>query len=216
MDKTTRRIIKWRKGILRKRLAKLPNFWWSIGVFVLFILLLILSFCTYEKCNWLSGVLVSASCGCFTGLIFYFLSNVRNNKEAKLKKEYLNIKLVYEILINIVNYSSCYGKYYKFLGTKRDVFEDGYSIMSLLDELEEKRGIIPLDIYDVVASKGYDPMDRDNINSYRDMIAATNNVKDMEKCILKIGEELISVADTLQELLQEREDQIMFIGKYFF
>lgn len=52
----------------------------------------------------------------------------------------------------------------------RDALEDGFAILSKLDELESARYNIAYHIYDTVSSIGYDPIDRDNIASYRERI----------------------------------------------
>lgn len=215
ISKEMRPLFRYRNKEIRRRVRKLPHLWWSIAIFVLAILLLCVSLFIYKWNNWLSGVLVSASCGCFTGLTFYFLTNIRNNKELKLQKEYTAIKKTYEIITSILKYAD----YYKFFiissFPKRNALEDGFEVLSLLDELETARNQIDLSVYDTAKSLRYDPIDLDNVNSYRNKIKESENAESMESTIIWISEQLLPAADTLHELLYERKDQINFIYKHF-
>lgn len=216
MDKTTRAIIKYRKKEARSRMIRLPNFKWSIWIFVFFLLLLLLSWIVYKYNNWLSGVLVSASCGCVTGLVFYFLANLRNNQGIKLQYEYDSIKEVYDIISKIMGYEDYYRYYRPVWGEKRNIHNDCYEILSLLDELETARGKIPYSIYDFVKSLGYDPIDHDNLSTYRTWLNDDGNDELLKKRIKEISDALLPVADELHDPLYTRKDQLMFLGRYFF
>lgn len=218
MDKTTRALIKYRKKEVRNRMIRLPNFKWSIGIFTVFLLLLLLSWIVYECNNWLSGVLVSTSCGCVTGLIFYFLANLRNNQGISLQYEYDAIRNVYDIISKIRGYEHYYRYYRPIWGEKRNIHNDCYEILSLLDELESAREKIPDSVYDTVKSLGYDPIDRDNLNTYRAWLNDNDEENDeiLKRRIKEISDALLPVADELHDPLYTRKDQLMFLGRYFF
>lgn len=212
---SVQRIIQHRNREIRTQLFRLSPFLWTIIIFMIALLLLFLSFLIYDYCNWASGVLVSTSCGCFTGLVFYFLSNIRNNKVAKLQKEYKQLKDVLDVIRNITNTASYY-KLKVLYGSKRDVFEDREKVYIWIDELELARNQLPLDLYDILSEKGYDPADRDNLNNYRDSLYNSNEADVIETTLLDIQTELLPLADKMQELYREREDQLMLLGKHFF
>lgn len=214
-DKAIKRILRYRNRELRTRLFQLSPFWFSIIIFVIALLILAISLFIYDYNNWASGVLVSTSCGCFTGLVFYFLSNIRNNKIAKLQKEYRQLKEVLDILKNITNLADCY-KFKRLFGERRNIFDDSELIVLWLNDLENARNHLPLEIYDILPEKGYDPVDRDNLNSYRDRICSAESEKLAEAMLLEINKELLPLLDYLQEMYREREDQIMLMGKHFF
>lgn len=214
-DKTVKRIIQHRNQELRSRLFSLSPFWWAIIIFLIALLLLVLSFLIYDYSNWASGALVSTSCGCFTGLVFYFLSNIRNNKVAKLQKEYKQLKDVLDVIRNITNIANCY-KLKALYGSKRDIFEDRENVYLWIDELELARNQLPIELYDILPEKGYDPVDRDNLNNYRESLYNSNEVDVIEATLLDIQTELLPLADKMQELYREREDQLMLLGKHFF
>ena len=216
MDKATRTIIKYRKKEVRHRMIRLPNFKWSIWIFVFFLLLLLLSWVVYKYNNWLSGVLVSTSCGCVTGLVFYFLANLRNNQGIKLQYEYDSLKDVYDIISKIMGYEHYYRYYRPAWGEKQNIHNDCYKILSLLDELETARGKIPYSIYDTVKSLGYDPIDRDNLSTYRSWLNDDGNDELLTERIKEISDALLPVADELHDPLYTRKDQLMFLGRYFF
>lgn len=214
-DKMIRSIIQHRNRELRARLFGLSPLWWSIIIFLIAISLLIISFVIFDSCNWASGALVSTSCGCFTGLVFYFLSNVRNNKLSKLQKEYSQLQTVLEVLKNITNTAGCY-KLKVLLGGRRDVYEDRENVYLWLGELEAARNQLPYTLYDILPEKGYDPADRDNLNSYRDQLLHSDQEQLVKAAIVGINDELLPLVDHLQELYREREDQLMLMGKHFF
>lgn len=210
-----RQVIKIRNKEIRQGVSKLPHIWWLVAILLVAVGLLVLSRFTYQCAPWLSGVLVSASCGCFTGLTFYFLVNIRNNKERKLQKEYSALKQTFDILMVVLGYGDYYRFYKKMWPGKHNAVDDGFEILSFLDELEQARNKIDSSIYDTVTTLGYDPLDRDNMNSYREKLNTSDSVASMEANILLICKELLPAADKLQALLREREDQITFIGNYF-
>ena len=214
-DKTVKRIIQHRNRELRTQLFRLPPFRWAIVIFFLAVLLLLLSFIVYDYSNWASSALVSTSCGCFTGLVFYFLSNIRNNKVAKLQKEYKQLKDVLDVVKNIINIADYY-KFKALYGGKRDVIDDRNYILLELNDLESTRGQLSIELYDILSEQGYDPADRDNINSYRESLCNSNQSNMIEAAIRNIHKELLPLADKLQELYREREDQLMLMGKHFF
>ena len=111
-----RQIIKYRNKEIRESVLKLPHLRWLSIIHLVAAGLLTISYFTYEEMPWFSGALVSASCGCFTGLIFYFLVKIRNNREKKIRQEYLSLKKTDDILKCISNY----GEYYKLYMSQYD------------------------------------------------------------------------------------------------
>ena len=213
-DNTIKPFIRYRKKELRTRFFKLSNFWCTVLILLLSIIILAISCFIYECNSWLSGALVSVSCGCFTGLVLYFLSNLRNNKLAKIKREHQQLKDVIDVLNNITTIISCH-KYKILLFEKRDIFADSADVFHMLYELEEARNKLPLELYNVLTKKGYDPADRDNLNNYRDQLSNSDDKVLAKKSLLYIYDELLPLADHLQELYCERDDQLMLMGKYF-
>lgn len=207
--------LEYRKKEVRRHVCKLPYIWWVLAIFGAAIVLLIISYLTYQCYPWFSGVLVSTSCGCFTGATFYFLVNIRTNKERQLQNEYKVLKETLDILKSIISYGSYYRMYRSKFGDKYSASNAGHEILSQLDELEHARNKIKRSVYDTVEELGYDPMDSDNIRSYRDKINSSEDAKMMEKAIIYISEQLTPAADKIQMLLGEREDQISFIGSHF-
>ena len=106
-DYTIKPFIRYRKRELRTTFFKLSNFRGSIFIFLLSTILFGISYVC--KCNsWLSSALLSVSCGCFTGLVLYFLSNLRNNKLAIIQKEHNQLKEVIDILNSITATLMCF------------------------------------------------------------------------------------------------------------
>ena len=105
---------------------------------------------------------------------------------------------------------------YKHYKSKRDIFEDRENVYLWIDELELVRNQLPIELYDILPEKGYDPVDRDNLNNYRESLYNSNETNLIESTILDIHTELLPLADKMQELYREREDQLMLLGKHFF
>ena len=174
-DNTIKPFIRYRKKKLRTIFFRLSNFRYTFLILLLSIIILAISCFIYECNGWLSGALVSVSCGCFTGLVLYFLSNLRNNKLAKIQREHQQLKYVIDVLNNIITIISCH-KYKNLLFERRDIFADSADVFHMLYELEEARNKLPLELYDVLTKKGYDPADRDNLNNYRDKLSNSDEV----------------------------------------
>lgn len=210
-DDIIKRQIKHRNKDIRQRVCKLTYVWYTGAILLIAVVLLIISYFIYQCHPWLSGVFVSTSCGCFTGITFYFLVNIRMNKERRLQKEYTAIKKTLDLLQNVLNIIK-YHQLYQQIWQKNDTEE----ILSYLYQIEDARNLIDISVYNLVDKYGYDPLDMDNMNSYREKILESKEDDEaMRESIVWIGEELSKAKEELQELLREREDQISFIGNYF-
>lgn len=207
------KLIKRRKREKRRTVYKLPYIWWLLGILFAALGLLVVSYFTYKCAPWFSGALVSLSCGCFTGATFYFLVNIRTNKEHKLQREYEAIKETYDLLESVFNYKDCYNQYrYQ---RDRHHLDDGAEFIFLLERLEQARSKIDLSIYDIVPDLGYDPLDRDNMNLYKSLIRTSENEKTIGENMKSICEEIAKAENELSKLLRIREDQLSFMrGKF--
>lgn len=215
MSREIYKIIRDSKRRNRQSIVKLPNLWWSVFIIFLTAFLLRSSFCLFDTCPWLANVLISAGCGCFTGLVFYFLSNFRNNKIAVIHKEYVALQETVKLLKSVIDMAEHHiffsiSKYRKY-----DVMEDGFVILSTLDDLESVRTNVPIHIYDTVKSVGYDPMDRDNIASYKKMLNEAQDSSEMKKALRTIHQELMLAYKELAPLLEERANQLIFLGSHW-
>nr|QGT51140.1 hypothetical protein Firmicute1046_2160 [uncultured Firmicutes bacterium] len=180
------------------------------------LLLLVISYFLKEKA-WLSGALVSISCGGITGLTLYFLSNIRNNKIAKIRKEYDSLYTMNDILNKIIGFGHYHKLYRKMWGEKRNIIEDAYKVLCLIDELDEAKKDMPYSLYTALGFRDNDPLDYDNIRSLKTGYeSAIDDENKMKIWLKEVVEYLIPFADKIHDPLNERKDQIMFLGKYFF
>lgn len=214
MDKN-KPFIKMRKKVMRERLFKLPNLHWSIAVSIISLFLLIVSyFC--RSCNWLSGTLVSASCSGLMGLVFYFLSNVRNNKLAKLEIEHRYLSDLNDTAEKIQ--AAC--SYYKYknlnFGYKRDIDEDCCDVMVAIEELSEKISDLPYDLYVALGFRDNNSINDEKFTSLQEELEDLESKKDKIAWLKKTHKFVIDVRDVIHEPLYERKDQIEFMGKYIF
>lgn len=215
MDKLTRSIINYRKHEYRDRVIRLPSIWWTIAIIILSIVILLASWFTASLCGWLSNLFMSMSVGCFTGLTLYFLSNLRNNREGKLRKEVQLLTRVLNILRDILGLKQlCLSHTFREIA-HMNMFDISQKMEQLLDDLEESRNRIPLSVYDTVLSQGYDPADYDNIRSYQYKLREAKNSTEIKEVLDYIIKELTPLADQVQLELQTREDQLDFIESHF-
>lgn len=218
MDKITRNLIKYYKKQRKKNIKKLSFIKWVRNIVGISAIFLVFSFVFRGIDSWISSALLSISCGCITGLSFYFLANIRSNQDVSINCEYETLSQTFRTCMAILNIVDKY-RYQKIYGIgKIDAMETCNEILVKLDELEEIRNKISNEIYDVVPEIGYDPLDRDNINSYRDSLSTVienGQDDDVKRAMYQISKELLKAADFIQELIREREDQRVFIRSTF-
>ena len=88
--------------------------------------------------------------------------------------------------------------------------------MEQLDILEEARNSISYSVYDMPPTMEFDPLDRDNINSYREMIARNYDDEDrLKQSVIDISEQVYAVEWYLAKLIEEREQKLPFIEQHF-
>lgn len=214
-DSITKQIIKKRRKELQQRFFKLSNLKWMIVILVCSAGILVASYCTYKSNPWLSGVFVSAGCGGITGLVLYFLSNLRNNKCAILQKEFSTLASIGDILNQIDGFKNYHLCYRKSWGAKRDIFEDGIEIAGLLEGLQFVIDNMPSELYEAFLVEGDNPLSYENLQLFRNRLLNANSDEEVEICMNEIAKHFSVVQDKVFELTREKEDQLMFLGKFF-
>ena len=213
-DKIIKRIIQNRRKELRQRFFKLSNLKWMIGILLCSIGILTASYYTF-KCNpWLSGVFVSAGCGGITGLVLYFLSNLRNNKHAILQKEFSTLTSISHIVNQINGFKNYHLCYRKSWGQKRDIFEDGLEIVDLLEDLQTIVDNMPCELYDAFVIDAENPLSYENLQIFKSKLLNADGDNEVQVCMNDIEKHFAVVENTIFELTREKEDQLMFLGKY--
>ena len=214
-DKITKRIIQNRRKELRQRFFKLANLKWMIVILICSVGVLAASYCTYKSNPWLSGVFVSAGCGGITGLVLYFLSNLRNNKHAILQKEFSILTSISDILNQINGFKNYHLWYRKSWGPPRDIFEDGLEIVDLLEELQTIVDNMPRELYDAFIIDDDNPLSFENLQLFRSRFLNADSNDEVQTHMTDIVEYFSVVENTILELTREKEDQLMFLGKFF-
>jgi len=118
------------------RFITLPTFLWTMAFLLMSLLILLGSYFINEANPWVSGVLVSISCGIITGVILYFLSNLRNNKLYILQTEHDEIYNIYRLICSLFFAKTTIDNS-RVLGTYDvTIQEECEDIMEKLDQLE--------------------------------------------------------------------------------
>ncbi len=214
-DNITKRILRRRRKELRHRFFKLSNLKWMIAILLCSIGLLVASYYVYECNPWLSGVFVSAGCGGLTGLVLYFLSNLRNNKIAILQKELATLKSISNILNHIDGFKNYYQNYRTAWGEKRSISEDGYKVASLLEELQDVVDNMPQELYDIFEIASDNPLSFENQQLFKSRLLNTDDDSETQICMDDISKHFATVKDKIFDLTNEKEDQLMLFGRFF-
>lgn len=212
-DKKIKPFTKTRNKEKRQRYFKLPNLKWMILILLFSIGLLVASYYAQEN-TWLSGVFVSAGCGGITGLVLYFLSNLRNNKYAILQKELLALNSIGDILSKIKGFTTYHLCYRKSWGPKKDIYEAGLQIVDLLDELQTIVDDISCELYDAISMDGDNPLSYENLRIFKNRLLNAEDAHDVQLCISDIAKCFEVVDNKIFELKSEKEDQLVFLGRF--
>lgn len=200
----------------RKSVYKLSYLRWLLAVLLFAVGVLILSGVLIKhKSTWLSDVLISMSCGCFTGIALYFLVNKRNNTARKCLDEYKILNEIccrIDIITPLGSHNVCFED--KRANELRP-FSDADIILPLLEEIEELRCQLDSAVYDVPPGCRYDPLDRDNMKEYKDRLLHADDKTTMTENIKYVCKELSIAEKELSRLRQDRENQLSFIGHSF-
>lgn len=172
-----------------------------------------LSYFTYKCAAWFSGALVSLSCGCFTGATFYFLVNIRTNKEHKLQREYEAINKTYSLIESVFKCKDYYNYY--LYRRDRPYLDDGSEFITQLEKLEQARNMIDLKIYDTVPGLGYDPLSHDNMSAYKSKIRSSDDKKAIGENMQSVCEEIAKAEHVILKLMLARENQLSFMRGNF-
>lgn len=213
-DRITKRIMQKRRKELRQRFFKLSNLKWMVAIFLCSAGILAASYYTYTSNPWLSGVFVSAGCGGITGLVLYFLSNLRNNKYAVLQKEFSILNSIHDTLTQINGFKNYHLCYRKSWGPKRDIFEDGIEIVNLLEELQTTVDNMPRELYDAFIIDDDNPLSFENLQLFKNRFLNADGDNEVQMYMNDIEKHFAVVENTIFELTREKEDQLMFLGKY--
>lgn len=214
-DNIQKRMIRKRKMELRQRFFKLSNFKWMIGILLCSIGFLVASCFIHERNSWLSGVLVSVGCGGFTGIVLYFLSNLRNNKVSILQKELATLNAIKDILNQIHGFKNYYQCYRCSWGEKRNILEDGYKVASLLEELQGVVDNMPVELHDIFEIDGNHPLAFEKMQLFKNTLLNIDDGNEMQICFEDVSKHFTNIEEKIFDLTNEKEDQIRFLGKFF-
>ena len=191
----------------------LPTVLWCIAFLAISVLLLFASYLLQERSAWLSSVFVSVGCGVVTGVILYFLANLRNGKRISLENEWEDLRQVQNSLSAVLepliskNMMELAGHPIDVLGTCRIIEEK-------LDELTQTLYIV---------SGGFlEDVEKDK-NGYGRLYNAVEKLieqSEIQEMQGRSAEWLSSVFEILKPFERELEkkiktvnDQIVFLNK---
>lgn len=211
-----KRHLKRRRHEKIKRFVKLPTFVFCIVFLFLSASLLLVSYFVNEKSTWLSGVLVSMGCGIITGVILYFLSNMRSSKVQALQSAQSELYEVYthinDVIFEIYAYRNS-----ELLEMEIDVFEESICVVGKLETLldtiqapsemfEKTEGLDTL--YDKIGDilSDYDTLTYNKLN---------DDTK-LKKWFDDIVDVLHPIKVRMEKMMGENGDQLGFMRKYIF
>ena len=205
-------------GYHKKRMCRLTiSLGNSKGVLVSIFVLTVLLVISYQyEGAWISNVLISIGAGIVTGLVFYFLSNYRNNKMAQLQLDISALTPIMSDLSNISHYETL-AKWPKSLGGSQMSQEDiAYEIMECIDNLSETIGRIDYELYQELELDVDDPVDRDKCKALRDSLEKLELSKDYKTWSISAYKALIGLHDKVDGLLKDKKDTLEILQKHIF
>lgn len=100
------------KKVIDKKIKEIKRAWqyphiraivWTI---VLLVISGILSVLLFECCGAVSAIMASICAGCVTGIVFYVITNIRNNEIQSTKEEYIEADKNYQLARDIMHLCS--------------------------------------------------------------------------------------------------------------
>lgn len=213
-DNVRKKIIRNRKKELKQRFFKLSNPKWMITILLVSIGIIVASYYTHKCDTWLSGVFVSAGCGGMTGLVLYFLSNLRNNNYAILQKEFSTLNSIRNILNRINGFKNYHQYYRESWGVKRDSFLDGLEIVGLLEKLQMIVDDMSCKLYEIFTVDDDNPLSYENLQIFKSRLLNADGDNEVQICMNDIVKHFAPVENKVFELIREKEDQLMFLGRF--
>lgn len=213
-DHITKAIIRQRKKELGKITLALGNVRATIGAICIMLVCFIVSFVL--KNTWLSNVLISVGAGFVTGLVFYWLSNLRNNKITKLQNEINPLTPAHKDLMHIANLQLM-DKFPKMLTYSKMTQEDiAYQIMDCIERLASSIHKVSGSVYDELNLRIDDPFNADAYQSYCDSFSKITNASDYRAWSKEIYEKLGNIIDKVDTLMKEKEDTLQILQQKVF
>ena len=210
--------LKPRRKELRQRFLKQPNFWGTISSFLCAVILLVLSFWLHlRRYEWLPNAFLSIACGVITGLVLYFLTNIRTNRLIRVQEDLESLRTMETPLQDIFNMKlSCQWRWSP-LDNEFGVTDMGLQVLEDLETLDRAHYNMSHRLFEKLGFNIDDPFDRDKLS---EMKAGLENAGDNEKLIRKwiidIEQIIEPVLDKVRSCLSEEKDALMFLGKFFF
>ena len=209
MDKTQKFLIRKLKKDYYKAMFSLDN----TKVVLLTILLMIASFVLSYKLTkeeWFSQLTLAIGTGILTGLIFYFLSNVRANNMGLLQKEVNSLRPIIEEYNNIngILFQLTYKNtiYYPYDEDWNELFIIAkYSLHKLYDSLNR----LPFTLCKEIDIK---KLNKEFLEEFESATSEEEFLKYMKSCV----EIILPIFDKAQMLSMDRELKISILNKKIF
>ena len=203
----------------RRNFLKLPNFWWTICLAISAFLLCGISFYFHVKGHqWIPNVLVSIACGIVTGLVLYFLSNIRNNKIMHIKKELRALSKMKRSLYKILNLGSYYNLSFILRGEisipKPRILAAQF--LAELKKLEKLHYQLSTRTLRELSLDKDDPFTEQKMAEYELKLNFEGlDNRHAEKKIMELSREFYPFIEKFEGIYRERKDMLYFLGTYW-
>ena len=198
------------------RFVSLPTVICFIVLFILSGGLLIGSYFFNEQHPWFSNVFVSVGCGILTGVVLYFLSNLRNSNRHRLEhdqKELWSVQICINNVLGVIIMENVKAE-------KSPSFEISETCECVAEKLEELQQVV----YEVAGGfVEYDDKDKNNygklwndIGDLIDKYDAWEAPSNFDEWLSLVYETLETFERRLQTNINRNRDQIDFLEKTIF
>ena len=194
------------------RFIALPTVLWIIAFFTASVLFLLLSYIVNESNPWLSGVWVSVASGIITGVILYFLANLRNSILQTLDIESDEIQNIYNLTINVLSEGHAVDP------SRAEGMRQYWTLKCerMIDKLDELQAAFNgWNAYLFEKKDGLESLSK-TVFDLEDRYYYLVHDEDRRKWLSDIVDRLTPTIGKLEIVLDKQYDQIGFIRKYIF
>lgn len=213
-DEIAKTIIKQRKRMLRKLTLTLGNVKWTIAAIFVMSICFIISY--FFRNTWISNVLISVGAGFVTGLVFYWLSNLRNNKILQLEKEIELLTPIYRDLENISNLQLLVRVRSMEQYTNKGQIDIAVEIMECIERLELSIHKLTFSLSEMIDLESENPFDYDSYQSFRKSYEEATSIDEYRKWSKFVCEKLRAITENVAGVYKEKKGSLEILQKIVF
>ena len=197
-------------------ILRMPTVLGGIIIAIVAIVLLVISAMLFDVCAWASNVMISASCGIITGLVLYFLTNLRTNSYNKVKRDY-------DLLLKVRNDASTIIKDSTFYIKCHCLWDEDMATNKFFERIfgsvEQIQRIVfdqfTYELFQEVGLEENNPIDYSTTQKiWSQYIEGADSEEEIDNLLTQIIENQNQLISMLKEAMQKRRSKLEVYDKY--